>query len=771
MNPQKSKHGFFDEDGNYVVTTPRLPVAWWNYCFNDTTYLEFSQTGQGDSLIRLPKVRRWNRRWRYVYVKDRATGEAWCPTWAPLCRDIDDYRCTHAPAWSRIDAVRGGTAASLRAFVPREGLHEVWTLGIANKGSERSELDVFIVFSFDIIPHMGCRCAWEEERELIGKYAFPHHGVYDDYFRYKDLPNYNFVAPTASPDSYACGEEDFFGCDAAGAVPDAVAAGRCPSRSIVPQAPVAAFHYGLVLEPGAEWRGHFVAGCAYDADDARSCRELYAEPESVERELAAVEAQWQDTEKRLKISTPDPDLDRAVNRWLKKEIVWMSRMWRNCITAPGRNALQDAMGYACFDPASALPYLREVTAMQRGDGYLKVWNTRPGEAPDHPMADMVHSDGGAWLVLCWCAAVEQAGAPELLDAELPFADGGNGTLLRHLVLATEYTASQTGRHGLVLMRDGDWTDPINGPGRLGRGESVWTTMAMAYACRRLAALAALGSDGAETARALNQRADALIEAVNTHAWTGEWYAYGFDDEGVMFGAPADGHTYLNVQTWAIISGAAEGERLAKVLAVLEGMSTLCGMVLIDPPYSGWNPGIGRVSIKIGGTTENGSVYCHGSAFAAYAMALLGDGDRCYDIVRRTLPTNPDNPPELSGQAPIWQPNCYYGLRGSDQFGKSSRIIGTGTCTWILYTVVDYMLGVRATVDGLTIRPSLPRAWERARVERTFRDCRYVVDLVRDLPAGSEISVEVDGERWSKEFLPVRGGGNCSVTVHLPRING
>lgn len=50
------------------------------------------------------------------------------------------------------------------------------------------------------------------------------------------------------------------------------------------------------------------------------------------------------------------------------------------------------------------------------------------------------------------------------------------TVLEHLKQAVRYMYSQVGTHGLCLFLDGDWTDPINGAGRGGKGESVWNSM-------------------------------------------------------------------------------------------------------------------------------------------------------------------------------------------------------------------------------------------------------------------------------------------------------
>lgn len=44
---------------------------------------------------------------------------------------------------------------------------------------------------------------------------------------------------------------------------------------------------------------------------------------------------------------------------------------------------------------------------------------------------------------------------------------------------------------------------------------------------------------------------------------------------------------------------------------------------------------------------------------------------------------------------------------------------------------QYMLGVRASWDGLVIDPCLPEEMLPARVTRVFRGCRYEIEITRN----------------------------------------
>lgn len=390
-------------------------------------------------------------------------------------------------------------------------------------------------------------------------------------------------------------------------------------------------------------------------------------------------------------------------------------------------------------------------------------------SPPKNLCLLKHTDGPVWLIICMVALVNQSGAPELLHRQVAFKDSNDTvSIYEHLVLAADYMVGATGEHGICLMGDGDWNDPINGPGRLGRGESVWNTMALVYGIRGLLPFCERLGD-TEGAERLRSAAVRLAEAVNTSCWDGEWYIAGFDDNGVPLGTARDeeGQLFLNTQTWAVMSGIADGERLEKCFAAIDSLDTPFGPRLLEPPFSGWNPKWGRISLKLAGTTENGSVYCHASMFKAFADCIAGRGTAAWETICRTLPTNRDNPPERNGQVPIFVPNYYFGLADSPSYGKSSHHVSTGTVGWMLWTTLEYALGIRATADGLVIDPCIPAEWSGYRVERRFRNAVYRIEVKNpDRISRGTTNVLVDGEAWSGTELPYEDGREYEISVQL-----
>ena len=390
-------------------------------------------------------------------------------------------------------------------------------------------------------------------------------------------------------------------------------------------------------------------------------------------------------------------------------------------------------------------------------------------SPPKDLCFLKHNDGAVWLVICICTLVQQSGNIELLDKEVEFKDSDEkATVYKHLLKAVDHLAGYTGEHGLCLMGDGDWTDPINGIGRLGKGESTWTTLALKYSILHLLPLCKKRGDkvNIESLEKLEQRLD---EVINSNCWDGDWYIGGYDDFGVPFATSDDeeAKVFLNAQTWAIMSRAAKGERLEKCINAIRKLDTPCGPLLLWPEFSSWNKRWGRISIKLAGTTENGSVYCHASMFKSYADCIAGNREEAYETIRKTLPTNEENPHERSLQIPIFVPNYYFGLKDSPDFGRSSQNHSTGTAAWMLWVTVECLLGVKATIDGLEINPYVLDGWESFKLDRVYKNARYSIIIKKTKCGNTGVEkIKVNGKEIKDNILPYEDGKNYLVEVNI-----
>lgn len=755
---------FSNEEAALHIHTAQTPTAWKNYFFNDQYYLEVDQCGQGQARFSDDVLRNLRGSFRYFYLKDELSGEVWNLTSKPLNVPLDSYEAVHGVYQSEFRSAYGGIVASVSVFVPMVGGREIWKLTVRNESEQGRQLSLFSVFPFEDEPLMKSRSYYDSDAGVCYGNYFPHHHTYDSYDRLRGRQTLNYLFSTHAPSGGESGERKFFGGDDHSRVPHAIQHGACAGVPSVMDLPIGALHHRLVMEPGESADLGYCYGVAKDAAAVRDLQARFT-IDAIESERGALARSYQRVSEDLSIHTPDAVLNGFANHWLPKQVIFQSRKNRLSGAFPIRNQLQDCMGYSLLDPAGAADYLLSRVPLQQANGYLRQWWAE-GDSSDHTLCSLDFKDAGIWLILCSCIITYQSGSLELVRKELPFCDEEQAaSLFEHLMRAARYLADCRGSHGLCLFGDGDWTDPINGAGRGGKGESTWTTCALGAAVQQLRELAVLLNE-VEAAAWLAELNTSLRTAVQKHCWDGAWFVTGFDDQGQAFGTKADteGKIFLNSQTWAVIAGYVSDDRLPRTLESIRSLETKAGVRVSWPPFTEWNSTWGRISVKLAGTTENGSIYCHAGMFKAYAAICSGSGEEALREIMRTLPTNPDNPPSLNLQAPIFLPNYYFGLPESAEFGVSSRNHHTGTAPWMLWLLVEHIIGIRATPEGLRLDPKLPAAWPVVKAVRRYRDSHYDIIIVNN-GCGTAPEVEVDGNPYASLTLPC-GNPRYRVTVTL-----
>lgn len=689
------KYGDFTAEGRkFRINTPSTPTEWTNYLFNDNYLAEISQTLKGKSAV----VDNYSRKdftdgYRNFYISDG--NDVFSLSDIP-----EEYFCEHGLGETRVHMEKGGISADISVFVPAEAQCEVWRVKIANQSEETKKINLFSVIPFEQNGPMGGCVRYTDG--FVYKYSFPYHVYYEDKKKVENNKAYYYMYSDCKPDSYEGDSNRFYGCADTNCVPEAVRAGVCKSLDSEGEGPfISAMHHSLVIDGGCSETINFIIGAETNIENIKSFTKSF----NIDEEYQKLNQVWEKRINRLYIDTPDKNINYMVNYWVKKQVILLTRLNRMSVYCPVRNQLQDALGYSMIEPFEALKYALKVLRRQQSDGFLKQWYMTNG-SPERNLCLLNHCDAPIWLILCVVEIIEQCGDVSIYDRIEGYIDSDNAdSIYNHLIMAAHSIAAMRGEHGLSLMLDGDWTDPINGAGRLGRGESTWASEASAYVVNRLASVAEARNDN-KAAKELRKLAKELIEAINKYCYIDGYYVTGFDDNGVPFGKASDkeGSLFLNAQVWAIISGAAQGEREKSVLNAIASLETEFGPRLLYPAFSEWNDTWGRISIKQAGTTENGSVYCHASMFKAYSDCIRGDGENAYRTVIKTLPTNPDNPPSRNGQLPLFIPNYYFALEDSVNMGKSSCNYGTGSAAWFLWVVVKHMLGCGG-------KAAMPESWK------------------------------------------------------------
>jgi cellobiose phosphorylase len=273
---------------------------------------------------------------------------------------------------------------------------------------------------------------------------------------------------------------------------------------------------------------------------------------------------------------------------------------------------------------------------------------------------------------------------------------------------------------------------------------VWLAHFLAGLCADWAEIHRRRGD-AGRAGELAARREALVAAVNEHAWDGAWYRRATRDDGTWIGTAGDrfGRIFLNAQTWAVLSDVAPPERAARCMAAVEEhLVSDAGALLLAPAWEQPDETVGYVTRYAPGLRENGGVYTHAAVWAVAAAAKLGRAALAGRLLRALDPASKD--PERYWAEPYVLPGNVDGPQ-SPFHGRAGWTWYTGSAAWLPRVVSEWVLGVRPTWDGLVFAPCLPPEWDRAAMVRPWRGARLHVEIARDaaLAAGGT-AVEVDG---------------------------
>jgi cellobiose phosphorylase len=147
-------YGHFSKDGKeYIITNPKTPSPWINYIYNGRYFSTISNNGGGISYYKSPlhgRITRYrinevppDRPGKYIYVKDRETGETWSLTWQPVGKSPESYRVAHGFGYTRAEASVSGIDSSVLFFVPQDDDQEIWKTLLTNKSGKTRKLSVY----------------------------------------------------------------------------------------------------------------------------------------------------------------------------------------------------------------------------------------------------------------------------------------------------------------------------------------------------------------------------------------------------------------------------------------------------------------------------------------------------------------------------------------------------------------------------------------------------------------------------------------------------
>lgn len=779
-----NEYGHFSEKGDaFIVTRYDTPLPWTNYLSNGDYCAVVSSTGGGFSFYKSHHANMILRReqrnlisdrpGRYVYIRDNDTNEIFTVNVLPVQSGFDAFEAEHGMGYTKVTSESHGIRGELTYFVPIGMDAEIVRIRLENVSGKKRNLSVYFYEELQL----GNFEFNEHERaisSMFGRAAIRDGRIYANYTLWstsreaganfqsdKSWPYTVVVGAVRGADHLETSQERFIGVHNDIHNPAALRQAQLSDTDTYGMPSVAALQWELTLEPEAEYANDVYTRIF---ETERGMQQELASAEAVDALYNETLAYWQRYIGSIIINTPDAELNRNFNYWNKYQIYMNFQFGR----APSyyhleqsmgmRDSFQDAFGMIPLHPDWAREQILRVASFIFSDGAPCDVTSRI----EYKANKGIKVDVPLWMALATCNYVNETADMAILDEVIPYLDGGEGTLYEHILRGLKRIACDKGSHGLPLFGGGDWNDSLNRVGAKGVGESVWLAQFIYYCINEIKPLLRYKNDEQELA-ALTAIAEEFKAAHEACAWDGAWYIIGYNDLKEPVGTKKDrvGNTYLNTQTWAVISGIGPRERLEQAMdAVDTYLETPYGLSLVMPAYDGLDENIGVSSAFARGMKENGAVFSHATAFNLVAKALLGRGNDLYRVYKKVLPACKEQ--DVHKTEPYIYSQFAHGPN-SPAYGRGAYHWMTGTAAWMFRAVLDYMLGVRTRVDGLTIQPCICDAWDGYEVTRPFRENVY--DIRVHNPAHKQTGVAyitVDGVRQDGNFIPYAADGKTHV---------
>ena len=530
-------------------------------------------------------------------------------------------------------------------------------------------------------------------------------------------------------------------------------------------------------------------------EEGKRVRAKYTDHRTVDRAFEDLRNYWEEKCSKLQVQTPNEGMNTLLNTWTlyQAEINVMFSRFASFIEVGGRVGLgyrdtaQDAMTIPHSNPDKCRERIEQLLCGLTSAGYglhlfQPEWfmeNTgakpfkSPTVIPEPDRNSIIHglkdacSDDALWLVAAVTEYIKETGDLGFAFVQLPYADtfleGKKETesVYQHLKRILDFSAEQVGRTGICKGLRADWNDCLN----LGGGESAMVSFLHYWALVQFIELAERLGNTAD-AEIYTKTAERVRKVCNTQLWDGEWFIRGITANGKKIGTQADeeGKVHLESNAWAVLSGAADGEKADAALAAIDKyLYTPYGLLLNTPSYTVPDDDIGFVTRVYPGVKENGAIFSHPNPWAWAAACLRGRGDLAMKFYDALCPYHQNDRIEVRESEPYSYCQFIMG-RDHSAYGRARHPFMTGSGGWSYFSATRYMLGIRPDYDSLVVDPCIPADWKEFRAVRGFRGATYEIHVSNpDGVMKGVREISVDGVKTDK-ILPAEAGSRHMVEI-------
>ena len=809
------KYGHFDDAAReYVIDTPRTPLPWINYLGSTDFFSLISNTAGGYSfykdakLLRLTRYRYNNcpldNGGRYYYIKDGDT--VWNPGWQPVQTELDEYSCRHGMGYTRITGVKNQIEASLLAFVPLHDSCEINRLVITNKSDSKRHLDLFSFVEF---------CLWNAQDDMsnfqrnfsTGEVEVIGSTIYHK-TEYRERRNHYAIYTVNCPvDGFDTSRDEFIGVYNGFSDPQVVKEGKSHNSIAHGWQPIGSHHISIDLEPGESKSYIFLLGYCENPKDqkweapnvinkapAKKLIEAYSTDAQVDAAYDELKKYWNELLSRYTLTSKDEKLNRVVNIWNQYQCMVTFNMSRSASYYESglgrgmgfRDSCQDLLGFVHLIPDRARARIIDIANTQFEDGST-YHQYQPLTKRGNADIGGGFNDDPLWLIAGTSAYLRETGDYSILDEKCDFDNDHSkaAPLMEHLRRSFGFTTTHLGPHSLPLIGRADWNDCLNlncfseepgesfqtfGPSEGPVAESVFIAgMYVKYGNEYADICDHLGLK--DEAADVRSKVSDMTKAVESAGWDGEWFIRAFDAYGNPVGSHVceEGQIYIEPQGMCVMAGIGKDDGKAEqaLESVKERLDSKFGIMLHQPAYTKYHVELGEISSYPPGYKENAGIFCHNNPWIACAEAVVGHGNRAFEVFKKTCPIYLEDISEIHRTEPYVYCQMVAG-RDAATFGEGKNSWLTGTAAWTFTTISQYILGIYPTLDGLSVNPCIPSDVDKYTVDRIYRGATYHITVLNPSHVEKGIkSLTVDGVKVDGNVItPAAAGSEVNVTAEM-----
>ena len=798
------KFGHFDDvNREYVIETPRTPYPWINYLGNTKFFSLISNTAGGYSFHTDARLRRLTRyryndvpldnNGRYFYIKDGDS--VWNPGWKPMRVELDSYECRHGFGYSKISSSKNNVKADVLYMVPNGEDAEVQMLTLTNTGSAKKQISLVSFVEWCLYNALDDTTNFQRNFST-GEVEIDGSAIYHK-TEYRERRNhFAFYSVNTKIDGFDTDRETFLGLHNNYDAPDTVMAGKSENTVADGWSPVASHRINIDLAPGEsrtvifvlgyiemdekkKWAGE--NGCApasagllqtnpamrvINKEKAVALQKRFETPEQVTAAFNELKKLWDGLLSNFTLKTGDEKLDRMAV-WNQYQCIVTYNFARSASYFESgigrgigfRDTSQDMLGVVHQIPSRARERLFDVASTQFEDGSA-YHQFQPLTKRGNADIGSNFNDDPLWLILGVGGYLRETGDVDFLKVDVPFdnSDTNKASMFEHLKRSFRYTVDHLGPHGLPLIGRADWNDCLNlncfstdpndsfqtSTNKDGKNaESVMIAQMFVYAAPEYAAMCRMLGDEAE-AKFAEEEAAKMAAKICEQGWDGEWYVRAYDDFGNKIGSKEceNGKIFIETQGFGSMAqiGADKGYPVKALDSVKKHLDTKYGIVILDPPYKDYHVELGEVSSYPPGYKENAGIFCHNNPWVIIGEVASGRPQNAWEYYKKIAPAFLEDISEIHRLEPYVYAQMVAG-KAARRHGEAKNSWLTGTAAWNFVALSQWICGIRSEHQGLRVEPRLPAHVKNATITRTYRGCKYVIDIENRDPAG-KIAVSV-----------------------------